>query len=273
MRSQAGNAPFFPEIWGRAENRLRTQGFSVAIHSLAALLLVVPVFRTPVNELPPSKGLLSGRKLFFPTGGGGGGGEHNPIAATAGKAPIFSRTQFTPPAILRNPTPKLPAEATLLGEPAILVPDVRFANTGDPSMSMLTGSAGPGARGGYGTGCCGGDGPGNGKGLGPGYKWGTSGGEPGPIAKGTVMPECVYCPNPTFSDEARKTKTQGTVMLRLVVTPDGRAERISVVKGLGLGLDERAIEAVRTWRFRPALEFGGRLVPVWVTVEVTFRLL
>ncbi len=62
-------------------------------------------------------------------------------------------------------------------------------------------------------------------------------------------------------------------MLRLGVTPDGRAANISVVKGVGLGLDERAIEAVQTWRFRPATEPGGKVVPIWITVEVTFRLL
>jgi len=55
--------------------------------------------------------------------------------------------------------------------------------------------------------------------------------------------------------------------------PDGRAANISVVKGVGVGLDERAVEVVQTWRFRPAKEPGGKVVPVWITVEVTFRLL
>src|SRR5713101_2521065 len=67
--------------------------------------------------------------------------------------------------------------------------------------------------------------------------------------------------------------THGGVVLRLVVMPDGRAANISVVKGVGVGLDERAVEVVQTWRFRPAKEPGGKVVPVWITVEVTFRLL
>jgi len=87
------------------------------------------------------------------------------------------------------------------------------------------------------------------------------------------MPECAYCPNPAYSDEARKAKLQGSVMLRLIVMPDGRATNISVVKGIGFGLDDRAIEAVRNWHFKPGRDAAGKSVPAWVTVEVVFRLL
>jgi len=86
-------------------------------------------------------------------------------------------------------------------------------------------------------------------------------------------PECAYCPSPIYSDEARKAKYQGVVVLQAVITPDGRAININVVKGPGLGLEERAIDKVREWRFKPALGPGGKPVPVSVIIEVTFRLL
>ena len=78
---------------------------------------------------------------------------------------------------------------------------------------------------------------------------------------------------PLYSDEARKAKYQGTVVLQCVVTPDGRATNLNVVKGPGLGLEEKAMEAVRGWRFKPAIGPGGKPVPVQVIIEVTFRLL
>ncbi len=274
MRTRAArNTSFLCDIWDKRPVSLRAQGLSIAIHSLAALLFVLPLYKTAVGTFNPPKAEDGPFKIIFPRGGGGSGGERNPIPATVGKAPPFAPIQFTPPEIPRNFTPRLPAQATLLGQPDTRVPDVPFTNFGDPNASGLTASAGPGGGGGYGTRCCGGDGPGDGRGVGPGKDSGFGGGEPGPVVKGTLMPECVYCPNPTFSDEARKSKTQGTVMLRLAVTPEGRATRISVARGLGMGLDEKAIEAVRGWRFRPAREPSGRPVPVWVEVEVTFRLL
>jgi protein TonB len=76
-----------------------------------------------------------------------------------------------------------------------------------------------------------------------------------------------------FSDEAVKAKYQGVVLLRIVVTVDGRATNIQVVKGLGMGLDDKAIEAVRGWRFRPATGPDGRASAVTTLIEVTFRLL
>jgi protein TonB len=89
---------------------------------------------------------------------------------------------------------------------------------------------------------------------------------------GVGSPTCLYCPSPQYSDEARKAKYQGTVTLLVTVMPDGRAVNISVVKGPGLGLEEKAIEAVRTWKFKPALGPNGKIVPTIVPIEVTFRL-
>jgi TonB family protein len=86
------------------------------------------------------------------------------------------------------------------------------------------------------------------------------------------MPTCIYCPDPQYSDEARKAKYQGVVVLMVIITLDGRATDIHVAKSPGLGLDEKAIEAVRQWKFRPAVGPSGKSVPTQVPIEVTFRL-
>ena len=69
-----------------------------------------------------------------------------------------------------------------------------------------------------------------------------------------------------------KAKYQGTVYITAIITADGRATDIQVAKGVGLGLDENAIAAVRTWRFKPALGPNGKPAAVRQTVEVTFHL-
>jgi protein TonB len=89
---------------------------------------------------------------------------------------------------------------------------------------------------------------------------------------GVGVPECIYCPPPTYSDDARKAKYMGVVTLLITVTPDGRAVNISVIKDPGMGLGEKAIEAVRTWKFKPAPGPNGKIVAVEVPIEVTFRL-
>jgi TonB family protein len=91
---------------------------------------------------------------------------------------------------------------------------------------------------------------------------------------GTTIPICIYCPNPSYTDKARTAKIQGSVVLQIVVTADGQAENISVVKGpgLGLGLEESAIKTVKGWRFKPAHGPDGNAVATVVPVQVTFRL-
>ena len=84
--------------------------------------------------------------------------------------------------------------------------------------------------------------------------------------------QCLYCPNAQFSDEAVKAKYQGTVTLTIIVTPDGRASSVTVVKGLGLGLDENAVAAVKTWRFKPAVGPDGKPAAVRTNIEVQFHL-
>jgi TonB family protein len=83
---------------------------------------------------------------------------------------------------------------------------------------------------------------------------------------------CIYCPQPEYSDEARKAKYQGTVLLDVTVTADGRVINPVVIKGPGLGLEEKALAQVKNWKMRPAVGPGGKPVNCRVQIEVTFHL-
>ena len=89
---------------------------------------------------------------------------------------------------------------------------------------------------------------------------------------GVSFPECVYCPNPQFSDAAKKSKRQGTVLLGAIITAEGSVTQVTVVKSLGSGLDERAIECVKEWRLRSAVDADGKPVSIPTPLEVVFRL-
>jgi protein TonB len=137
---------------------------------------------------------------------------------------------------------------------------------GLPWMPNDTNSPGPGKN--HGLGSQDGDTVGDG-GVGPGGD-GTGKGAFGP---NFIAPGCAYCPYPTYTDDARHGKVQGAVTLMVLVGVDGRAHDVRVVKGIGFGLDERAVETVRGWKFTPARDGAKRAVPAWVTVEAVFRLL
>jgi TonB family protein len=89
---------------------------------------------------------------------------------------------------------------------------------------------------------------------------------------GVTNPVPIYRPEPKYTEEAHKAKLQGSVLLSLVVDETGKAVQIKVVRSLGLGLDERAVEAVSQWKFEPG-RLNGKAVPVQAQIEVTFRLL
>ena len=86
------------------------------------------------------------------------------------------------------------------------------------------------------------------------------------------MPACVYCPVPDYSNKGREDRIGGTVVMDVVVTPEGRATDVIVIKSPGGGLEEKAMEAAKSWRFRPAKDVTGNPVAVRVQVEVTFQI-
>ncbi len=88
---------------------------------------------------------------------------------------------------------------------------------------------------------------------------------------GVGYPICAYCPDPEYTEEAIRAKFHGSVLLQLIVGPDGRPTNIQVLKSPGLGLNEKAVEAVQTWHFKPALGPNGKPVAVVIPLELTFR--
>ena len=204
-------------------------------------------------------------------GGGGGGGDRDKMEAPKGALPRQAREQFAPPAVvIRNNDPKLPMEATVVAPPVNMA--TNLPNLGDPFSKIPLGppSNGTGSGGGIGSGSGGGIGSGRGPGVGPGIGGGVGGGIYR-VGGGVSAPRILYSPDPSYSEEARKAKYQGTVVLWTVIGPDGRPHDIKIARSLGMGLDQKAIEALRQWKFEPALK-DGHPVPVQINVEVNFRL-
>ncbi len=250
---------------------------SFLLHVLAAVLLLTSgMLVTGHNE--PMQRRVAGfmtdiAPLVLPASareshGGGGGGDHDPRPASHGLLPSFAREQFAPPTVdSRNLDPKLTMEATLIG-PEIRLP--QNGQMGDPASLFAVLSNGAGSNSGIGNGSNHGVGPGNGPGYGPGSGAGCCGGA-FVVGGGVTAPRPLFSPDPEYSEEARKAKHQGTVLLWVVIGPDGRVHNMRVQRSLGMGLDAKAMEAVKTWKFVPA-HLNEQPVAVQVYIEVNFRL-
>jgi periplasmic protein TonB len=204
-------------------------------------------------------------------GGGGGGGDRDVLQATKGKLPKFAMEQITPPVVVvRNEHPKLAVEPTIVIPPQVRLAQNNMPNLGDPMSHAVLPSNGTGSGSGIGSGSGGGVGSGKGPGFGPGEGGGTGGGI-FHVGGGVSAPRVVYQVDPEFSEEARKAKYQGTCTLMLIVDSNGHPTNIRVANSLGMGLDEKAIEAAKKWRFEPAQK-DGRPVAVEIALEVDFHL-
>ena len=271
------------DIWGFYNYKGQSAAVSTGIHVLAIALIIAATYlaKRAVDVVKP-KGTV---ELIAPAddvpllpasktrrGGGGGGGDRDKLQASAGRLPKQSMQQFTPPvAVVRNPDPKLPMEPTVVVPPDIKIPQPNVPDLGNPMSHMPSvPSNGTGSGGGIGSGSGGGVGSGTGPGVGAGEGGGTGGGL-FHVGGGVSAPKVIYQPDPEYSEEARKAKFQGTCVLWLIVGPDGRPRDVRVARTLGLGLDEKAIEAVKNWRFEPAYK-DGKPVSVPINVEVSFRL-
>ena len=204
------------------------------------------------------------------SGGGGGGGSHDSKPASKGALPKFAKSQLAPPTVLAIEQPKLPVTPTVVVPPEIKLP--QSGQLGDPMSTVIgTLSNGTGTGGGIGSGRGGGVGSGTGPGVGPGHGGGFGGGAYH-VGGGVTKPKIISRVEPDYSEEGRRNKWQGVILLRVVIGADGKAQDISVVRSPGMGLDEKAMEALRQWRFEPGTK-DGQPVPVEVLFEVSFRLM
>ncbi len=275
------------EIWGHYNNYRANGVFVSAIVHLALLgLLLSGAFFghqivqavvkhetvTLIAPSPDTYALPTAKKVIS---GGGGGGDHDALPAPKGHLPRAALQQITPPAIvIRNEKPRLAVEPTVVIPPQVHVADNHMPNIGTASMAAVMPAAPPsngtGSGGGIGSGSGGGVGVGHGPGVGAGIGGGIGGGVY-KVGGGISAPQAISAPDPDYTEEARRAKKQGTCVLWLIVDAAGHPRDIKVVRGLGLGLDEKALEAVRQWRFQPALK-DGKPVDVQISVEVEFHL-
>jgi TonB family protein len=272
-----------PNMWQDYQPQSGSWMNSLLVHVVGIAIILLPFLISQVNR--PAKVSAKSEVIDISpylaeieaagkkAGGGGGGGDRSPTPASKGAVPRFARTQITPPlAVIRNLHPILQVEPTLLGPPELKLPQMasNLPNWGDPQGVAGPLSNGPGTGGGIGSGEGTGIGSGKGGGLGPGEGGGTGGGIYS-VGGGVSAPIPIFKPEPPYSEEARKAKYQGTVVLMIVVDAQGNVTDCKVVRPLGLGLDEKATETVRTWKFKPAMR-NATPVPVRVIVEVSFRL-
>jgi TonB family protein len=276
---------FMPSLYGlgHGEYQVKPTNFiySFVLHSAVVALILTSGYWVVKHQDDIKQSVT---EIFAPTdispyvmtpsktqaGGGGGGGDRDLLQASKGGVPKQSLEQITPPMVIhRNQDPKLQVAETVVVPPSIPLP--KMESLGDP-MSRVLGPAsnGTGSGSGIGNGLGGGIGAGRGPGVGPGYGGGTGGGAYR-VGGGVSAPKAVYSPDPEYSEEARKAKYQGTVLLWVIVGPDGRTHDIKVSRPLGMGLDEKAMEAVRNWKFEPA-QLNGQPVAVQVNIEVNFHL-
>lgn len=206
-------------------------------------------------------------------GGGGGGGDHSLVDPMKGKLPKIQKNPIVPPQVQAIDHPLLPMQAAIDVQKNITLPDnPMLPNIGvTRSTNVTLASNGSGSGGGMGSGSGGGLGSGQGNGYGPG-KGGGAGGGLYHVGGGVSNPVALNSVEAEFSDEARRAKYQGVCLISLIVDAQGNPQNPRVIRTLGMGLDEKALEAVRKYKFKPAMKDGKTPVPVMITVEVNFRL-
>jgi len=254
-------------------------GISATLNVLFLLIMLFFVSRKIINTMKPALnatdidvGEFKALKAKTAAGGGGGGGDHSLVDPSKGKLPKFEKNPTTPPQVQTVDHPLLPMEAAINVQKEIILQDnPNMPNIGmKNSYNVKLASNGPGGGGGMGTGYGGGIGSGTGNGYGAG-SGGNTGGGLYRVGGAVSAPVPLNKVEAEFSDEARRAKYQGVVMVSFIVDTQGRPQNPRVVRALGMGLDEKAIEAVKKYRFRPAMK-DGKPVPVEISVEVTFTL-
>jgi TonB family protein len=229
---------------------------------------VTPIVQVTKIDLPQYMPIV---QHVTATGGGGGGGSHDIVQAPKGRLPKIEQQPIAAPMVIENNHPKLAAAPSIVMPKDIQLPNNNLPSLGDPRTSVAgPASNGIGSAGGMGIGSGGGIGSGKRSGYGPGEGGGYGGGLYH-VGGGVAAPQLVSAPDPEFSDEARRTNFEGVCVVSLIVDAQGNPQRVQVLRPLGKGLDEKAVAAVRQYRFKPAT-LQGKPVAVELNIEVNFRL-
>lgn len=268
-KDQQTNGTVMPTLLGVGYGtyQVRPENFllSAVTHTAAIALMLWLLHMTVPTKIIPISGNPVELTSYVPTkigkGGpsGGGGGDASKLKASTGAPPKAAKQQFTPPTVFPQQKSKLMMEPTVVAD--LKIPQTN--QIGDPLSKLMTPSNGIAVGSGIGSGDGGGVGSGHG---GPGVGSGIF-----HVGAGVSAPRPIYTPEPEFSEEARKAKYQGVVVLDIVVGTDGRVHNQRVVRSLGMGLDEKALEGVKVWKFDPSKK-DGRPVAVEMQIEVAFNL-
>jgi protein TonB len=258
----------------------KSSAISFGIHAVVITLVLVLAIKARTTLIPepttiimPVDFTLSTPPMTLPVeksmGGGGGGGAHEIVEASKGHLPtIIAKMQIMPPQIIRIDQPKLGIEPT----EAVEIPDNNsLPNLGVASSPQIALAAqGRGSGSGFGQGLGGGIGAGRGSGAGPGIGGGYGGGLMS-VGGGVSAPQVIHSVEPEFTDDARKANYQGNVSIKLIVDSQGNPQDVRLASHLGMGLDQKAIEAVNQYKFKPAM-YQGHSVSVQIVIDVDFHL-
>jgi TonB family protein len=252
---------------------------TVHVGVLLLIVLIASFGMAPKAAILPSAddGASTARMIFLalpgPGGGGGGSGQNQPKppepALAEGDHAVTSPARVQPPP---QPAPLLQSESL----PVVIAPIVTSPADSQTRIGVLEqttvdlDSRGPGQGGAAGAGAGTGIGDGSGNGVGAGSGGGTGGG-PYRAGSGVEPPRLLQEFKADYTEEARQRGLSGEVVMEIVVRRDGTVGDVKVVRGLGSGLNERAVDAVRRWRFSPARRLGSP-VDVFVEVAVEFKL-
>ena len=256
-----------------------SSAISAGIHVIAISLLLTLALKAhtiltpqPRTIVMPVDFKISAPPMTLPVakamGGGGGGGAHEIVEASKGRLPMVAKIQIAPPQIIRIDRPKLGIEPTEL----VKMPD----NSSLPSLGVTQSqqialaSQGKGGGSGFGQGIGGGMGAGRGSGAGPGSGGGYGGGLMS-VGGGVSAPQVIHSVEPEFTDDARRANYQGSVSIKLIVDSQGNPQDVRLASHLGMGLEEKAIEAVRQYKFTAAM-YQGHPVSVQIIMDVDFHL-
>jgi periplasmic protein TonB len=269
-----------PDLLAGRTNPWAIGSATVMNAGLVAIFILLGL-RSTISHLPPSAPAseiqLKDLTLVAPPSfglarGGGGGGANQLMDPVTGRLPNREQSPIVPPQppVLQNP--KIAVDPAIAVPLAIKLPDNPLLPVigvhNSPNVQLASG--GPG-RSGLGTGSNGGDGPDNGSGYGPGADHGFGGSVYSPGVGGVSKPVPVFSPAAEFSDEARRQKYQGVCIVSIIVDARGYPVDPRVTRSLGMGLDEKALEAVQRYRFKPAMK-DGKPVASFVNVEINFRM-
>ena len=262
------NLLMFSSLDRTAGRRMSPQSVGVAVLlNVAALLLLMVQVKTHALTMPPVS-IAMMEELVPPPAPpklqamGGGGGHPDAAPVSKGNPPKFATEQLNPPKAHPLEEPKIRIDSTVDVDPNVKMAKTDLLNLGMPNSPNVGTSLGNGR----GTGL----GAGNGSGIGPGAG-GNMGGGIRRVGGGVAAPIVLFAPEPEFSEEARKAKASGNVLVYLQVDTNGRPMHVRVLRGIGLGLDEKAVEAVSHYKFKPAME-NGHPVAVEMQVEVNFQI-